>query len=323
MFRTFHNPRASSTQARNQTPPWRSVFIALVLTMLIGGAGQPALAQAAPAGDASIGVYMFARQLEPQTLCVGNNTPIVVIVFKKFEVVGEAPVLGGLIGVEVQALVTDSSIGSINPSSSLTSMNSEGRAWFIFSAEKPGTTIIQFWGKVSSLVFLGLEISSDTVTTELSVTVEECQYKVTTLSKWQPGGIVNMRIVAWIHEAGLVDGGTGRYTGTGSVLWTLATDKLGDCNAQSVTTTSQAELTGVRDDELTVDVAFDTGNISLPTFCVREGVAQGSTPVALTPDPVTFTVPASGGRNRYTHVLQGPEGPISGSVVVIVTRVNP
>src|SRR3972149_9642069 len=175
MFRRSDDLNPHSAHQEDRGRRWRSVFIALLLALVVGGAGQHAPAQAAPAGDASIRVYMDARRLEQQTLCVGTNTEIQVHVYKEVEVVGERPMLGHLIGVEVQASVVDSSIGRINRPSNLTLTAFEGGTFFSFSAEKPGTTIIQFRGKVSSRVFLGLEISSDIVTTELSVTVEECQ----------------------------------------------------------------------------------------------------------------------------------------------------
>lgn len=331
MFRNSCNLRGLPVHKVDQTPRRSIVFIALILALAVGGAGQSAPAQASPAAT-EYRYSMIARKLKGNaTICVGDDVPIHVRVIRA-EFVGD---VGSNVqevpGVFVRASMSPEGVGKLNPISMMTGWdaNDPGGADYKFHAEKAGTTIISFKGTINHIWWpaqLGLPPlidRRDFVEDLVELTVEECQYKVTTISKWESSGLVKIRIEAWIHEAGLAEDGPGHYTGTGSVTWTLATDQLGDCNAQSLTTTSQAELTGARDEELTVNVAFDTANISIPVYCVGSdgGVAQGSTPVQLTPDAVTFTVPASGGGTRETHVLRGPET-VSGFVVAIVTRVN-
>lgn len=326
MFRKSFNLKGLPAQKFNPIPRKRIIFIALVLALVIGGASQPAPAPAATEFRYS----MIARKLNGNaTICVGDDVPIHVRVTRAEFVGNQGSNIQEITGARIDTSMSNGGIGKLSPIEIDTGWdpNYPGGADFKFHAEKAGTTLITFKGTISHIWWLTLGLPlidrRDFVEDQVEITVEECQYKVTTISKWEYSGQVNIRIEAWISEAGLVDDGTGRYTGTGSVTWTVFTSQLLDCDAQSVITTSQAHLTGAReDDELTVDVAFDTANISFPTFCEREGVAQGGTPVQLTPDAVTFTVPASGGGPpRMTQVLKGPES-ATGHIVVSVTRVT-
>jgi len=332
MFKNFSNPPGSSRQNRNLIPRLSSLPLALVLVLSLGSAGQIPPAHAAPAAT-ELRYSMSAKKLGGNaTICIGDDVPIHVRVTRAEFVGNQGNNVQDIPGARIEASMSNSGIGRLNPISIYTGWDSNdpGGADYTFHAEKAGTTIIKFKGTISQIWWpakLGLPPlvnRRDFVNAQVDITVKKCDYKVTSISKWQVPGPVNLRIEASISEAGLVDDGTGRFTGTASVQWHLTTSKLLDCEAQSVTTTSEAELTGVREDEeLTLDLAFVTANITLPVFCVGSdgGIASGGTPTQMTPKPVTFTVPATGGGTRETHVLQGPET-VSGSVVVIVTRVT-
>jgi len=310
----------------------RSIFLVLVLVFVIGSAGQARLAQAAPAAT-EFRYSMSAKKLRGNaTICIGDDVPIHVRVTRAEFVGNQGDNVQDIPGARIEASLSNSGIGRLNPLSIYTGWDSNdpGGANYTFHAEKTGTTIISFKGTINQIwwpaklgLLPGAVTRRDFVNAQVEITVEKCDYKITTISKWQVPGPVNLKVEALISEAGLADDGTGRLTGTASVQWQVTTSQLEDCQAQSVTTTSQAELTGVREDEeVTLDVAFETANITLPTKCVGSdgGIASGGIPVQVTPKPVTFTVPAPGGGMRGDHVLQGPES-MSGFVVVIATRV--
>lgn len=117
------------------------------------------------------------------------------------------------------------SAGRLNPISIYTGWNSNdpGGADYKFHAEKPGSTTLIFKGTINH-IWWGAKLGlvpfvdrRDFVEAQVEITVEQCQYKVTTISKWQVTGPANLNIEAWINEAGLTDDGTGHFRGTASV----------------------------------------------------------------------------------------------------------
>ena len=69
-------------------------------------------------------------------------------------------------------------------------------------------------------------------------------------------------------------------------------------------------------DEFIVDVSYDTATVSIVVDCSGAG---GTMDVQVTPDPVTVTVPTTGGQQPKAQVIRGP-GDTPGSAVVIVRR---
>ena len=331
MFGNFSVPKRSSTHAPTLIRGWRSLFLAFVFVFSIGFADQASHAQAAPAAT-EMRYSMSARNLGGNaTICVGDDVPIHVRVTRAEFVGNQGSNVQDIPGARIEASMSNGGIGKLNPISIYTGWDSNdpGGADYTFHAEKAGTTVITFKGTISQIWWpakLGLPPlvnRRDFVNARVEITVKSCDYRITSISKWLVPGPANIRIEAMINEAGLAEDGTGRLKGTATVQWQLTTSQVLDCKAQSVTTTSEAELTGVREEEeLIVDIAFETANITLPAFCVGSdgGIASGGTPAQMTPKPGTFTVPASGGGKREPHVLQGPGA--SGSVVIIVTRVT-
>jgi hypothetical protein len=318
--------------AKRQQIVVRILYAALISTLAIGSAGQTYSVRAASAAT-ELRYSLSAKKLKGNnaTICVGDDVPIHVRVTRAEFDGDQGSNAQEITGARIEASMSNGGIGRLNPISIHTGWDSNdpGGADYKFHAERVGTTTIFFKGTINhvwwpaKLGLFPLVDRKDFVKDQVEITVEECQYKVTTISKWQVSGEANIKIEAWINGAGLMDDGTGHYTGTANVTWQLTASQVVDCKAQSVTTTSEATLNGERDDDqLIVDIDFLTANILLPAFCMADGdIASGSTPVQMTPDPVTFTVPASGGGERQPHVLQGPES-VSGFIVVIVTQAN-
>ena len=113
----------------------------------------------------------------------------------------------------------------------------------------------------------------------------------------------------------------GRFTGTATVTW-IGGVNVGarDCSGVVDVASSQAELTGVQDDDqLIVDVVYLAAALTNTINCVGSHTIQ----TEVTPDPVTVSVPDSGGGKRQTQDLYEPTYyALHGFVVVVVTRVN-
>jgi hypothetical protein len=113
----------------------------------------------------------------------------------------------------------------------------------------------------------------------------------------------------------------GPFTGSANVNLTLATSPVGDCIGQSESASSQVDWTGNMDDEglLVLEAKYQTAGMLLPVFCVGSGggVASGSYPIQLTPDPLQVRLASSGGVFRESQVLQGPE-PSPGFVTIVI-----
>lgn len=301
----------------------RRLWVVVTLALAIGSAGQTQtpLAQAAPPGDASIGIWLTAEQVGAKhTICPGDQVVIRVMVLKKVEVEGRGPVLGRLPGVEVGAsVVGQSDVGRVSPAKNSTSLKSDpvGATYFTFAAEKPGTVAVVFKGKVNVLAVLGLELSSNTVKADVTLTVEDCKYQISAISRWRVPGEAHLTLVARIKIAGMVEDGGGHYRGTARVQWIVFAGQVGDCTG-TLPPDSQAEATGqvFGPDEFVVDVSYDTAIVPLAIDCKGAG---GNMEFPLTPDPVTLTVPTTGGNETLAQILRGPED-TPGTVVIIVKR---
>jgi hypothetical protein len=195
-----------------------------------------------------------------------------------------------------------------------------GATTFLFTAQKPGTVDVQFQATLNTRVILGLALDSRTLTTKVTMAVEDCLYKVTAMSRWQVPGPANINILAEITNAALTDDGQGGYTGTASVKWFIHAGRVGDCTSATSAQPSQATLTAVAAlTNLVVDVDYESVSVSNVIDC---GGVGGNAPWPQRPGPLTFNVPIGGGSDRIPHVLAAPDGPQPGSAVVIVTRVS-
>lgn len=317
MNRNSHNLRGSSV---NPAPHLRILLIALVLVLAIGSAGQIPSAQAAPAGATNITIWMRALKVGGErTICIGDKVNIDVSVLRKVEPAWYGPSTTFLPGIEVQASVIDSSIGTISPAKGSTRLDRD--TIFTFSAQNPGTTKIQFTGKVNKRVFLGLVLSSVEVYTDIDVTVEDCKYKVNAVSVWvlDPG----FTAVAEIDEAGMTVDAEGLYTGSASVHWDIIYIDVSPCTLShgSVLPPTEAELHGELDGpDLLLDVVFQPVKFKTGLTCPDVGTPAGFTPVLLPPDPLSIEVPSSGGRITQAHALTG--GNLPGWTAIWVERVT-
>ncbi len=302
--------------------PLNRRFRLLLLTLLLAfGSGPAALAHAAPDGNARIATWLFAQQVGAQhTICVGDDVQLRVLVIKQVDVPGRGLVPYRLAGQTITAH-TIGDAGTVSPGSARTvaSANPPGAAYFSFHAERAGTASVIFNATVDPRVFLGLSIGGQALKTDLTLTVEDCKYRLTTLSTWRVPGEANLTFVARISIAGMVEDGGGHYSGTARVQWTASAGVVGDCSG-TVPPDSQATATVqvVGRNDLVLNLLYDTANVPLVVDCKETG---GTRDVTVTPDEVETNYPILGGRSTLGQILRGPEDQ-PGTIKIRLTRAS-
>jgi hypothetical protein len=182
---------------------------------------------------------------------------------------------------------------------------------FRFKANKPGKTTLYFQGLVGK----------EYVSFNLDVKVLPCKFKATTIGEWHVDGPANISVVAISDDAEVEADEQGNLTGSTTVNWVATSSGVGDCPAAGIEIgSSRVDWNGEID---------DTEHLSLQgTFLPAQGSVSvdcgtsGTVPVQLTPDPLQAGVTFSGGVFRQSQVLEGPEGPMSGFVTIVVVPVE-
>ncbi len=313
MFRNVHNPSGSTPQARNPAARRRTVFVALVFALVIAGAGQPAPAQPVPAGKDEISFKLEVFPEKLPTFCVNqkftfyagvSKTVNKVINDKNVEIPGNAP------APAVSGSVTDRDIGT------LLGFEDEENT-FLFTAKKPGTTTLKFTALVKN-IWIGAneEVIGSSVKIEKPVTVKvrNCKYKVETVSQFSAQGVK----LASTMEGEMESDEQGNFTGSATVNWVGGVASIGDCSAAYYdVASSQADLTGNQDDsgQLAAEVNY------LGAVITMSGCASASG--TMIPDPLTLSVPSSGGVSTQSQNLHEPNYfSFYGSVVIVVIPVE-
>jgi hypothetical protein len=296
-------PRAGS---RFWPWPWAGLLLALALSL--AGAGKIPSAQAARAGDFSKKIYLSVTKAgsAERTICVGDKVEVQARVLQVVEVVGEGLQFGRLIGVPLQASVADPGIGAISPAANVTSLDTDplGVAQFTFAAKKTGTTTVKVDGKLIQKELLGLVLSSDTVTGQLPITVEKCEYRVIVTAVWKMEGPISL--FAEITDAALAPNGDGKYAGNADVKWTSAWTYPPPCHVVPHPKPSRAYITGEIDakGDLEVNIIFeDTLGLAATLVCPT-GAGEIVTGV-LQPESLRLWFRTSGGTDRRHPALKG------------------
>jgi len=297
----------------------------LALAVAIGSAGQTSLVQAA--GSSNIGIWLEA-QPGIRTICVGDLVYFQLRVIKRIGVEGESS-LRMIAGINVAAEVADGDggVGSISPPNSYTSLNSfpmPGTTTFDFKAEKAGRATVFFSARVNQVWFLGYEVSFNTVMTQVQLKVEDCEYSVTAATSWH-GQALDW--TALVSDVRMSSTGGGKYRGWG--LWTFTmTESPGKTGCAPHTKTFQApvELTGelnLQGDQLIVKVSYERplGEWIGYRDCIYP---SDSTTLIEFPEPLNFSIPASGASLSFSQTLLNITGldvyNIPGGRVIIIVR---
>lgn len=316
---------SAHTAGRHPVPRWRSVFIALVLALIFGSAGQAPVAQAAPDGATELSFYMRALKEREGSVCKGELVAISVLVNRHnvpswWSEDGDelANLDNKVTGVEVNGLVQNPNIGELSPNKRTTILEgagSPGAADFMFIAKNYGETEITFRGQVVTPGWFGTNWGGgvQNVTASVHVTVSPCSYKVSTVSTWKVG----------MTSVGTMDGvmksdKQGNFTGSANVNWVASTIGDGGCGAATGIAPSKADLTGKLDEngQMVGQVTFGPSSASGFAQCYVAGV---STENFFTPDPLTIRA-SSEGASVYTQAqaVRANNGSFTGTATIVV-----
>ena len=227
-------------------------------------------------------------------------------------------------GVTIEGNVGNPEVGSLYFTKRITSARGTppGSAQFTFTATKAGTTGIVFKGTHIQKGWFMRMVSADKsyLSTELELTVRDCEYSVTATGHWHG---FNLDYSAIVSDVRMSTSGGGHYTGAG--IWTfLITATIGCANTQVYE--APITLTGdMEGDRLSVEIEYDppAGNwIYHPTYdCSIDHATETVTQVA---DQVTVEVPADGGSLSVPQTLLdrlSGMGNLEGQARVTVTPV--
>lgn len=334
MNKNFHNSRRSSTQAGNQNPRWRTVFIALLLALAVGTAQLP-LAQAAdpvlsilaqptaqPTALRASVVYIMNPINPKKTLCFGETVTYTLNVYRRL-MTPPPTTLSGMQaaggrwselyirpGVRVEATSSEPSIGTFaRPGYGHTGEEFDGtnNVEFQFTAKKKlGSTNLYFEAVVND------QDGGGYITATVPVKVIPCKFKVKTVLQF-PVEIYDITVIS--DNAVMTADEGGAFTGSTSMYWAYSNFNLAPCTIEIGATDSQVDMTGQLEEEggqFTATQTFqpqtDAGIVTCP------GLGSGGGSGAFTVSPITFSVASSGG----VAIQTVQAGNISGLAHIVV-----
>jgi hypothetical protein len=317
MISNSHNSRGSFSRARKQTSRWRTVFIALVVTLGIGGAAQP---------PPPTNVRFYIDVVAPKyTLCIGETVTYTMRVYRQFT----SPPSGwtdknlpdpyAVTGVQLEAHSSDNSVGTFknNKASRALGMTGFGdvdfeTAEFVFTAgKKPGKANLYFEGAVR-----GYEINTGYVTTTIPVKVVRCKYRVNTNSYWFYAGQYGTAYVYEFMNATLSGPAEGALTGNTRALW-VGVNRIPKYGSTVNVNGGNVTLTGRRFESGDLEVTIDFGTITeTEKNCGQAGCGGGDFSYSLI---IKGTFPEAGGSRRVSQPLNTISGPMPGTTSITIT----
>jgi hypothetical protein len=323
---------AGSTAAR-----WRSVFIALLLALAIGSAGQISPAQAAPDNPADIYFDVWAAPEAPPPVCINKTLKIYVAVHKGIvKTIGgkEHDLSSGFVsGVTIHSSMSTSNVGTLTPESLPVEVDSgassPGQVMFVFTATHRGTTTLIFESNGvigagadvpgappdSMLTSLGQKVPAKKA--EIPVTVSgPCKFKVTTITRVSAA---TSNAEGTGDEAEVVADAQGNFKGSTTVNWEIVNTSSCVYSLLSLTP-SQVDWSGTIDsDQLVLTGTFQPTTTSFSFTC--PGIPVGDSGQHTNPiEPLTIRVALTGGGSTQAQMVSNAAG--SAVIVVIPEECN-
>lgn len=325
MNRNSHNSMGSSTQAGNQNPHWRTVFIALVLALAIGSTGQTPSVIAAPAGM-PVNVYM--ELVNPKTtVCVGKTAQYPVRVYTppttsgsfdfdryalpgiKVEGFSQDKTVGDFLGAKKGTLTTRTTAPSDEDIDEAGGFEpTPNTAYFTFKAKKAGTTTLYFEASAHGQY----------VSDKVSVRVINCEYEIRTNSTWVFDTQYGTAFFFESMKAKMTVDEQGNLTSSSEsgVAW-VYTQFIPNYTSSTSISRGTAVLSGRIDEngQLLLNIKFSSVD-GADTNCGAPGCGAG-TFTALA-DPLIIRLPAAGGTSPVSHSLTAAGKSIPGNTTVTV-----
>jgi hypothetical protein len=294
--------------------------VALIAIMLtLSRPPQAALAQ--NVGEVKISYHNEASLL-PAKICVGDTVPILIRFIRQvsYQRIGETEVniSQRQSGVWVNGTVQNAAIGKLLAARQMVGFdfNTRSEVEFDFVALAAGTTKVSFAGESPD--------GADPSPVTFDVTVELCKLQVTTTSPWLVPGEAPLVLVAKIFKGELEAKSTNHFEGLADVDWFIKAAGFGDCTGLAMAGTSTAILLGDLDasGQLTVKVTFLPADVSISIVCTNGETITGADTIPVTSDPVSITLPSTGGNGVVEHNLIEP-AQVPGKAVIVVLPVKP
>ena len=313
MIINSHNSRGSSTHAGNPLPRWRVFYIALVLALTIGGAGQTVPVQAAPARE---GVTFYMDMVSPKTIvCVGKTVSYEARVYMVYDTPVTTP-KGNKIGenaiaeIKVEANSQDTNVGDfLNTKKGFLTRVTGGAdelASLDTGASAPNSAVFSFKAKKAgktNLYFQGLAYGQY-VSFTVPVKVIPCKFKVKVILRFNPG-IYNITVTS--DEVLMTADESGTFTGSkASMHWVYSNFSI-PCSVSAAD--SSVNLTGKLDVDGGKFVGSATFGPTTPVGC--RGSGKGAV------NPLKFSVRSSGGVSKSTATASPLSGPATITVVPV------
>ncbi len=349
------NPNGSSAYALHAAVRSRTVFISLLALQTIA----VTCTLPAQAATERYGFYLTpSGDTGLDRVCVGDSVVFNVIAERRFAKQGAGALPDGdeqanasqqIAGVTINGSLLNPGYGTLKPATSTTSTRSKppGSAAFTFAARRPGSTQLRFTGLLASAPLKsvgrtytpfsravrvvacdspaqpaigssaggGVPVISKNRRGDVNNFKEIKEIKVTTRSTWSAG----MDIVATIKDGVMVADDQGHFTGSANVTWWTSVIGSAGCGAAEYTVPpSKANLAGEFDEShrLVVTITFEPRDFAGFATC---GPSSISTSNLATLDPLTVSVPATGGTSTQAHSVTAKNGSFAGSATIVVT----
>ncbi len=297
MARKSYNQTTQNARLRG-----RIVLIGLLLALAIGSVNLPA--QAAPAG--ALWRYRLDTRIlrGEDEICLGDAVHIRVWVYREEDAGNNVQYISG---VRVVASLSNAGIGRLNPISTDTGISSDrpGEIDYRFTAEKVGKTVISFKGTINHKWF-GLASGTFTLESRVTITVVECQYKVSAVSRFESSP--DFFVVGAFKDVVMRLDAQGLYAGTATVNWSgYWRDQTGPCTHYfEAPASSKAELIGLMDEigNLEVNIVYTEQEGAWHTACRNTPITDDRVPEKLDPTELKFVVPVYGevGKLLYQQI---------------------
>ena len=301
------------------------IFKVLMLVIILVSSNQQLPVQAAPVKATDLSYFMLVnKEGASKPICLGEITPIKVLVYRGKTVNGVSQAPETITGVKVNGWSHNPNVGQISPRQNITLLASDfpGAAEFVFYAENVGETTITFEATIVTPGWFGTNWGggSKTVTGFVEVKVIPCKFKVEVTSNWNNN--VRGKYIATMDELIITADSNGQYDGSANVDW-IGTFMMDTCPKEYTIPTGQTDLTGEFSDtgQLTLDLTFLTASVTHNGAC---GNLSGWDNFEVSQDPLHINVPSSGGAFVLPQLLtgSGEMGIFDGSVAIVVTPVD-
>jgi hypothetical protein len=210
-------------------------------------------------------------------------------------------------GVTIDGSVGNPEVGSLFFTRQITTAQSSppGSAKFKFTATKAGSTSIVFKGTSIATGWFDRFVNGnrDYLSTEMDVTVKNCEYSVTATTNWHNFGLDYTAVVSDIR---LVSTGGGLYRGSGTYTFIITDNPKRDpCGPHTRTYQAQVDVTGGLDgDQLEVGIDYGHPTGEWRIYLTFECTVTSREQLTVFPEPLNFTIPASGISITYQQTLK-------------------